>query len=183
MAEGQEAQLAYDGRYLALVRSRGQDQTLHARDPKTRREILLCDTPGQLIRNATWSPDGKWIAYLSRPHEQLQWELWVCRLSSDPTPTRLVEAVRVDEDFRHVGPAWSPDGDKLWFLRAEGNQGYYPIQWISRDGHRQGTIEYPRGVTTALDLAVGPDARRPALAFSAVRQHAVDVFVLLLNHY
>jgi hypothetical protein len=69
----------------------------------------------------------------------------------------------------------------VWHLPGEGEQGYYPLAWVSRDGSRRGLIQYQRGLTTALDLAAGPTPEHPALAFVAVEKLAVDVFVLLLN--
>ncbi len=74
----------------------------------------LTNTPGARERNAVWSPDGKWIAYLSDQTGEYQW--WV--LGSDgKTPPRQV--TKEGATFRY-GSVWSPDSKKLVFSDKTG---------------------------------------------------------------
>lgn len=183
LGRGQEASFSHDGEYLVVVRLISGGQVLSIRKLETGQEIRLFEAPNRLIRNPTWSPDGKWIAFYMRENTQLEWDLWICPFTRQPTPLQLAANVRVNADFRHVGPAWTPDSRKLWYLQGDKEQGYYALHWSTTDGKETGTVHYPRGVTTATDLAIGPALHQPMLAFSAVKQHARDIYVVVLNHY
>jgi tricorn protease len=72
---------------------------------------------------ATWSPDGRYLAYnLQNGVDYGTVYVW-------DSETREVHRV-TDELFDHFSPAWSPDGDILYFL---GTREFYPqisqIEW------------------------------------------------------
>src|SRR5208283_1439336 len=69
----------------------------------------LTRTPGIREDYATWSPDGKWIAYLSdRSGEQ---ELYVAPQDGSGKEIR----VTTDGTMYRMPPAWSPDSKKLLY--------------------------------------------------------------------
>jgi len=70
---------------------------------------VLVGTPGARERDPAWSPDGKWIAYLS--DQSGEYELWVVA-SDGATPPRQVTTG--GNTFRFA-PRWSPDSKKLAF--------------------------------------------------------------------
>jgi tricorn protease len=87
----------------ALVEARGDIFTIPAEHGSIRN---LTDTPGIHEQNATWSPDGKWIAYLS--DRSGEFELYM-------RPQKGGDEVRItsDGDCYRYGPLWSPDSKKL----------------------------------------------------------------------
>jgi tricorn protease len=69
----------------------------------------LTNTPGARERDPIWSPDGKWIAYLSDKSGEYQFHV----IGADgATPDRQV--TREGATFRFQ-PVWSPDSKKLLF--------------------------------------------------------------------
>ncbi len=87
----------------ALVEARGDIFTIPAEHGSIRN---LTDTPGVHEQDAVWSPDGKWIAYLS--DRSGEFEIYL-------RPQKGGDEVRVTSDgecYRY-GPKWSPDSKKL----------------------------------------------------------------------
>jgi len=87
----------------AVVEARGDIFTIPAEHGSVRN---LTDTPGVHEQNATWSPDGKWIAYLS--DRSGEFEIYL-------RPQKGGDEVRIttDGDSYRYGPKWSPDSKKL----------------------------------------------------------------------
>ncbi len=93
------------GGVRALFEARGDIFTIPAEHGSTRN---LTTSPGVHDLNPTWSPDGKWIAYLS--DRSGEYELYL-------RPQLGGDEVRVTSDgsvYRY-GPTWSPDSKKLLF--------------------------------------------------------------------
>jgi tricorn protease len=87
----------------ALFAARGDIFTLPVKQGSVRN---LTDTPGEHELNPVWSPDGKWIAYLS--DKTGEYEIYLMSQTGG-------EPVRVTSDggtYRY-GPLWSPDSKKL----------------------------------------------------------------------
>ncbi|HEX2222671.1 MAG TPA: PDZ domain-containing protein [Thermoanaerobaculia bacterium] len=90
----------------ALLEARGDLFTV----PATEGEILnLTATPGVREMDPTWSPDGRWIAYLS--DRTGEYEVYV-RPSDNSGPEKRVTT---DGDIWRFAPVWSPDSKKLAF--------------------------------------------------------------------
>ncbi len=90
----------------AVFSARGDVYTVPAKDGSIRN---LTQTPGIREDFATWSPDGKWIAYLSdRSGEQ---ELYVVPQDGNGKEIR----VTTDGTMFRMPPAWSPDSKKLLY--------------------------------------------------------------------
>ncbi|MGB2753038.1 MAG: protein kinase [Pyrinomonadaceae bacterium] len=69
--------------------------------------------PGELFSNASFSPDGKMIAFSSTKSSAKN--IWV-------TQTVSTEAIQVTNDaFSNQDPIWSPKGDELAFFSQKGN--------------------------------------------------------------
>ena len=94
---------APDGQRVTVV-ARGDVFTVPAKDGPTRN---LTQTQGVHERNASWSPDGKWIAYLSDATGEF--ELYVRPQDGKGPATQLTS----NNDTYPFAPDWSPDSKKL----------------------------------------------------------------------
>jgi tricorn protease len=102
--------LSPDGKRV-VVNARGGTFTLPAKDGAVR---SLGAHSGVHERDAVWSPDGKWIAYLS--DETGENELYVRAQDGSGQPVQLTHGA----DTYYYGPVWSPDGKKLlWSDRLQ----------------------------------------------------------------
>jgi len=90
----------------AVFAARGDLFTVPAENGDPRN---LTQTPGARERDPAWSPDGKWVAYLS--DQGGEYEIWVIG-SDGKTPARQV--TKGGGTFRYA-PHWSPDSKKLAF--------------------------------------------------------------------
>src|SRR5580704_13028840 len=90
----------------AVLESRGNIFTLPAEHGSVR--TLTTDNSSVHELNPTWSPDGKWIAYLS--DKSGEYEVYV-RPQMGGAETR----VTTDGHMYRYGPAWSPDSKKLLY--------------------------------------------------------------------
>jgi len=99
----QGVDLAPDGQ-RAVVVARGDVFTVPAKNGSTRN---LTQTPGTHERGATWSPNGKWIAYLSDASGEF--ELYLRTQDGRSAPIQLTR----DADTYYYNPEWSPDSKQL----------------------------------------------------------------------
>ena len=91
----------------AVLSARGDIYTVPAKEGSVRN---LTQTPGIRENFGTWSPDGKWIAYISdRSGED---EIYL--KPQDGTGPE-VPSVTSDGSMFRFGPMWSPDSKKLIF--------------------------------------------------------------------
>jgi tricorn protease len=103
----------------AVFTARGDVFTVPAKEGSIRN---LTQTPGIREKYATWSPDGKWIAYVSdRSGED---ELYI--LPQDG----LGKEVRITTDGKvfRLPPVWSPDSSKLLFADKSARLWYVDVQ-------------------------------------------------------
>lgn len=99
-----------DGQRVTVV-ARGDVFTVPAKDGPTRN---LTQSPGAHDHAASWSPDGKWIAYLSDATGEF--ELYVRAQDGKSAATQLT----FNQDTYPFSPAWSPDSKKLlWSDRKQ----------------------------------------------------------------
>ena len=101
---------APDGK-RAVVVARGELFSVPAKDGTPRN---LSNTSNAHERDAVWSPDGKWIAYLSDATGEN--ELYVRSQDGKGEPQQITH----DADTYYFQPKWSPDGKKLlWSDRLQ----------------------------------------------------------------
>ncbi len=99
-----------DGQRVTVT-ARGDVFTVPAKDGPTRN---LTQTPGVHERAATWSPDGKWIAYLSDATGEF--ELYIRPQDGKGAATQLTSK----NSTYPFAPDWSPDSKKLlWADRQQ----------------------------------------------------------------
>jgi tricorn protease len=103
----------------AVFTARGDVYTVPAKKGSTR---SLTRTPGIRERNATWSPDGKWIAYISdRSGED---ELYILAQDGMTPETRIT----TDGTMHRLAPVWSPDSKKLLFADKDVRLWYVDLE-------------------------------------------------------
>jgi len=107
-----------DGQRVTVV-ARGDVFTVPAKDGPTRN---LTQSPGAHDRAASWSPDGKWIAYLSDATGEF--ELYVRSQDGKGAATRLT----FNQDTYPYSPVWSPDSKKLLWSDGERRLRYLEIE-------------------------------------------------------
>jgi len=90
----------------AVFEARGEIFTVPAQHGPTRN---LSRSQGVAERFPTWSPDGRWIAYLS--DESGEYEIYLRPGDGSGEPKRLT----TDGNVWRFAPVWSPDSEKLAF--------------------------------------------------------------------
>ena len=91
----------------ALFVARGELFTVPAKEGEIRNET---QTPGIRERDAAWSPDGKWVAYLS-DREGDEYEIYVRGAEQGGAERRVTK----DGRAWRFAPIWSPDSKMLAF--------------------------------------------------------------------
>jgi tricorn protease len=135
--------LAPDGQRLTVV-ARGDVFSVPAKDGPTRN---LTQTPGAHERDASWSRDGKWIAYLSDATGEN--ELYVQAQDGRSPAVKITS----DADTYYFKPVWSPDSKKLlWSDRKQ------RLRFVDVDSKNITTVdENPDATTRQYDWA--PDSQ------------------------
>lgn len=88
----------------AVVSARGEVFTVPAKFGAVRN---LTNSPAAHDRDPSWSPDGRWIAYLSdRSGEN---EIWIQAQDGMTPPQQITQGA----DTYYYAPVWSPDSRKL----------------------------------------------------------------------
>jgi serine/threonine-protein kinase len=119
----EDAQLSPDGRWLVLTTRRVDDYDIRARSIVNDSVIDIATTPGFAETAATFSPDGKWVAYVST--ETGRPEVYV-----RPFPDVARERRQVSSAGGY-SPAWSRDGSELFYI-AQNDWRLFAIPVTSR---------------------------------------------------
>lgn len=90
----------------AVITARGEIFTVPAKEGEIRN---ITNSQGIREMDASWSPDGKWIAYLS--DRSGEYEIYLRRQDGSGEERR----VTTDGDIWRFAPVWSPDSKKLAF--------------------------------------------------------------------
>jgi tricorn protease len=107
----QGVSLAPDAQRVVVV-ARGEVFSVPAKQGAVRN---LTQTPGVHERGATWSPDGKWIAYLSDATGEF--ELYIRSQDGRSEPVALTSGA----DTYPFTPKWSPDSKPSRLVGSEGS--------------------------------------------------------------
>lgn len=148
----------------ALFAARGELFSVPAKHGEVR---VLSRTPDAREMSVSWSPDGKWIAYLSDATGE--YEIYLRAQDGSGTPRQLTK----DGDTWRFAPVWSPDSSRLAF--ADKRQ-------------RLRVLDVTSGVTTDADVGSvdeisdyvwSPDSRWLAYAkTSSNRNNAIWLYSL-----
>jgi tricorn protease len=127
----------------------------------------LTRTPGIWEREPTWSPDGKWVAYLS--DRTGEYELYIAPGDGMGKETR----VTFDGSMFRYAPLWSPDSSKLLFSDKDLRLWYVDVSQkkpVLIDQARYGEIT---------DYSWSPDSRWVAYSKPAQNNYGViDLYSL-----
>jgi tricorn protease len=148
--------LAPDGA-RALFGARGEIFTVPAKNGNTRN---LTNTSGVHEREASWSPDGRWIAFIS--DKTGQDEIYIMPQDGSAEPTQLT----FNSDSYLYSILWSPDSKKiLWSDRL------FRLRFVDID--RKQITEVAKGKVWEIhDYAWSPDSNW--IAFSQEEMNYVD---------
>ena len=97
-----------DGRLLNFLTLRDGDYAISAWDAFDRIVRPLMQRAGSLQHSSQYSPDGRWLAYVS--NETGAFEVWV-----EPVPSMMRRHQVTQGGGEH--PLWSPDGSRIFFDR------------------------------------------------------------------
>ncbi|MFZ4261467.1 S41 family peptidase [Sphingobacterium sp. HJSM2_6] len=103
----------------ALFESRGEIYSV----PKEKGDARnISNAPGSHERYPSWSPNGKWISYLSDKNGKFELVLRDQKATDEP------QYFSLGNDFYYFSPSWSPDSKKLFFNDAHLNLFYINIE-------------------------------------------------------
>lgn len=123
-----------DGKNLAFISHQNGDADVYLMTADGGRPVrITAESPDD--RLGAWSPDGVWLAFARGGSEEEQ-GLWL----RNPDGVNLVHLTQ-ENDF---GPAWSPNGKHIVFVRVfEGNSDLY-LASLLKDGTWQDDVELTR---------------------------------------
>jgi eukaryotic-like serine/threonine-protein kinase len=134
----------------------------------------------------SWSPDGRWIAYLRGQVSETPAVYLVSPLGGVPRPVTSIRAARIETGWLRGAPAsqitWTPDSRAVIFARAEEGGDSGGLQLARIDGSGSRALTSSSLPVVHRDPALSPDGRR--LAYSAcagVSYAPCDVYVLDLD--
>ncbi|MFP6900237.1 MAG: hypothetical protein VCA36_04805, partial [Opitutales bacterium] len=137
------------------------------------------DNQGGTRLEATFSPNGATMILVRQDNNVTGADMfvvrWNGRIWSRPEAVTTLNSISNDR-----GPAFSPDGEHLYFASdREGGQGGYDLYVARKDGEGWGAAE-PLGDevnTEKNELGPAPSADGKRLFFSSDRNESTDIFV------
>ncbi len=149
-------EIAPDGA-RALIGARGDVFTVPAKNGATRN---LTQSPGVHERNAVWSPDGKWIAYVS--DQSGEDEIWIRPQEGSGEPRALTSGA----DTYKYEIVWSPDSKRIaWTDKLN------RLQFVEVES-RQVTLAAQSDAFEIRDFVWSPDSQWLAFTKPEVRRFA-----------
>jgi Tol biopolymer transport system component/DNA-binding winged helix-turn-helix (wHTH) protein len=94
--------------------------------PTARRSLTRLTFDDGLQAGATWSPDGRFIAYSSDRGEKF--DIWIQQIGGG-VPIQITK-----QPGQNLQPAWSPDGKFIAYRSEQGNGGIYVIPALGGAG-------------------------------------------------
>lgn len=115
---------------------------------------LLVNEPGADVWDAQPSPDGRFVAYVRRPFDDLN-RLDIRLVEVESGQVRALTGTSKERDW---SPRWSPDGSRLLFLSER--SGWNELWLVQADG--SGLRQFTRAGRDVGDPAWSPDGSRIA---------------------
>ncbi|MGB9894128.1 MAG: S41 family peptidase, partial [Candidatus Saccharicenans sp.] len=145
----------------ALFGARGEIFTVPVKEGNTRN---LTNSSGIHERDAIWSPDGRWIAYVS--DKSGAEEIYIVAQDGSGQPVQLT----FNSDCYKYGPLWSPDSKKLlWSDRL------FRLRYVDIDNKQ--IVEVAKGkVWEIMDFSWSPDSSW--IAYSQQEENGLDKIYL-----
>lgn len=104
-------------------------QQIGFEDLETREIVTLTNFPKGIAYDASWSPDGNYIAFVSTERGNTD-EIWVYDFGTD-TSTRITDSSEMGQPW-NKRPTWSPDSQQIAFWSSRSGN---PQIWVmNRDG-------------------------------------------------
>jgi len=189
IAAGGAPRWSRDGVRLLMLRGRSRADNVTAFDVVVRnlqssQEQVVASPETGTLRSPVFSPAENRIAYFARdPGNNNPWRIEFCNAAGGPAATAAADVV-VNKSFKSEGPAWSPDGEQLWFFSNQfQTQAYFPLRVFDCSNGAAASIDYPRVCAAPSDVAVNPVTKIPEIAFTAKNGQSRDLYILLLNHF
>ena len=170
-----------DGRFLAYTSNQDGTYKIYVLDTRTGEHWRLTNLDEREWTPA-WSPDGKWIAFVSGNHEFIpgvKIEITTHIYKADINGAHLVQ---LTDRGTNVGPAWSPDSQRIAFVsyhRGDERKGIYVMD---ADGRRLRQINDKE--VQALDgiiqgeCAWSPDGEQIAFSMVVPRDDRMHLYVI-----
>ncbi|MCZ6776778.1 MAG: hypothetical protein O7D34_10020 [Ignavibacteria bacterium] len=151
-----------DGKKIAFRSTREGSWQIYTISIDDRKIELVSGVEPRVI-GLSWSPDGKWIAYIAGASAATGWDLYIIPATGG-SPTRLTN----DEATIALHPAWSRDGRWIFF---SSNRGGALNLWRVRfqDDPPSGLgppLRMTTGIGEDVNPAVSPDGKN--IAYSTV---------------
>jgi dipeptidyl aminopeptidase/acylaminoacyl peptidase len=166
-----------DGTRLVYAQDYGGDENydlfIHDLGAQTTRN-LTPDTPDESINpDVSWSPDGRWLAYVSNASGR--YVTYVRAADGSGTPRRMTQ-----HDYSDTHAEWSPDGRHLAVCAWTVGQEAWVFVVPAADGARGEPVIVggPAGPIDAVLPSWAPDSRRLAVASHATGITTIQVFDL-----
>jgi TolB protein len=161
------------GKKLALaMESPGENLDIYITNPDGSKPLRVTSHPAADLE-ATWSPDGHYLAFVSDRTGSPQIymiDLYQGSEASGNKPIRLTTS-----GSYNTSPAWSPDGRYLAYCRRTGNQlVLYLIDFQSPDKRTE--IQLTNTPYNEMDPAWSPDGRM--LVYSSNKNGNYDIFTI-----
>ncbi len=143
--------------YISGQRVRPCVEILTVADGSSRRLCLPENPKSNEVRQMSWSPDGRWLAYdrsLSRIAATC--EIWLMRVADG-------ESIPLeDASHNNWNPIWSPDSRALYYLSDRSGTGDLWKRSIGADGRPRGGRRQVTSGIEVLHATLSPDGRKLA---------------------
>ncbi|MBN2578159.1 MAG: hypothetical protein JXB10_04135 [Pirellulales bacterium] len=189
LTRGSAPRWSDDGYRLLLIqererRGKADFYDVVVRNLRSEKEQLLFSGENETVRSPSWSHDERSAAFYVRNTGDRPWRIHVCPVQEHSPGKTLGNDVVVNPNFESEGPAWEPSSRRVWFFSHERRrQAYYPLLAADVESGALTVVDYPRKITTPMDLAVNPTSAVPEMAFVAHVGLPQDLFLVFLNHY
>jgi serine/threonine protein kinase len=119
---------APDGEQIAFLSDSGGHANIWVTSPKgSPRQVTFEEDPDVAVGIPNWSPDGRWIAFVSTRGNVGLFGVWLVR----PDGSELRQLVP-----RGLGMAWSPDSNEIYYVESAGGA----IKKVSVNGGEPVTV-------------------------------------------